>query len=376
MSAALTGDLDAIVSCYTKAPARILLTAVLVKTYIPSIDIRKPFKEKKKGKEKKKKGELNLFVKGSEDDSYSGRSYDEDFITDFIYVNKLNLIKTTGFLTPAFRAKGGVLTPDTELNGKPANIYRIVLNIINAVHVGDVGADEVLLEMLRLLILQRNRNKEEIDSKLQKLKQVEAGSFIPLSSEHIIKLISGQFDISGASRLPVLLIAAAYSSVEGKLGEKVMALNAHNAADSQTGSLGDVEVTMCTDDNIVTVYEMKLKRVLETDIQGALVKLIDKPHVDNYIFITTDPIDPVVQDAARDLYNTYGTEFVILDCIGFMRHFLHLFHRHRIDFLDAYQQLILDEPLSDVPQEQKELWLAARIAAESRNNQEYARRQA
>lgn len=81
---------------------------------------------------------------------------------------------------------------------------------------------------------------------------------------------------------------------------------------------------------------------------------------------TTKPIDPEVQAYAISLYEqTGGIEFVVLDCISFLRHFLHLFHRLRMQFLDAYQALVLAEPDSAVSQPLKEAFLALRRAAES-----------
>ena len=367
-------NLQLIVSCPTKAPVRILLTAMMVKLFKPELDIRKPFKEPVKKKVKKKKGEIEIFSSEGivdPDDSYSGRNYDESYVSNFILNHKFEVTKTTGFLTPAFRTKNGILERDTELNGKHPAAYTAVLGLLNDVHDNVLKGGPILNELVRLLIVQRDKNREAISTKLEQLELVESDSFVPLSSENIVNLIKGQFDIAGASRLPVLLVTAAYNCIEGKLGEKVLPLNAHNAADSQTGSLGDVEVTLRSDDEIVTVYEMKMKRVIDTDILGALTKLVGRKKIDNYIFITTDVIDPIVQSQARDLYTKYGVEFVILDCIGFVRHFLHLFHRHRVDFLNAYQKLILSEPPNTVPQTQKELWLAARLAAESRNNEMY-----
>jgi hypothetical protein len=46
-------------------------------------------------------------------------------------------------------------------------------------------------------------------------------------------------------------------------------------------------------------------------------------------------------------------------------HFLHLFHRLRDRFLEAYQGLILSEPQSAVSQPVKEAFLAMRQAAET-----------
>ena len=56
---------------------------------------------------------------------------------------------------------------------------------------------------------------------------------------------------------------------------------------------------------------------------------------------------------------------MILDCVAFLRHFLHLFHRIRMDFLNRYQELVLNEPESGVNQALKEAFLALRKAAEA-----------
>ena len=77
-------------------------------------------------------------------------------------------------------------------------------------------------------------------------------------------------------------------------------------------------------------------------------------------------IDPLVAEYAATFYEkTDGTEIAIFDCIGFLRHFLHLFHRIRADYLNAYQTLVLNEPDSAVSQTLKEVFLALRQAAES-----------
>jgi hypothetical protein len=104
-----------------------------------------------------------------------------------------------------------------------------------------------------------------------------------------------------------------------------------------------------------TEYEMKRKVVTREDIDRALQKVArTAPRPDNYIFVTTDPIDLAVQEYAASQYAaTGGIEFAILDCVGFVRHFLHLFHRHRTAFLDPYQALVLAEPDSAVSFELK-----------------------
>jgi hypothetical protein len=73
-----------------------------------------------------------------------------------------------------------------------------------------------------------------------------------------------------------------------------------------------------------------------------------------------------VNNYAKSLYEkTGGVEIAVLDCISFLRHFLHLFHRSRTRYVEEYQQLVLNEPDSAVSQPLKELWLSLRSAAES-----------
>ena len=73
-----------------------------------------------------------------------------------------------------------------------------------------------------------------------------------------------------------------------------------------------------------------------------------------------------VADYARSMYEELGgVEVVVLDCIGFLRHFLHLFHRSRMDFLNTYQDLVLAEPASAVSEPLKATFLSLRRTAES-----------
>jgi len=172
--------------------------------------------------------------------------------------------------------------------------------------------------------------------------------------------------LRNAARLPVLVVAAAYNAAADRLGEKVLKLNAHNAADKQTGALGDVEITLSDDDKVVTTYEMKDKAVTIGDIDIAIQKIAEDTSLQNYLFVTTERIDPQVREYAANQYKELGgIEIAILDCIGFLRHFLHLFHRLRTDFLDAYPELVLAQPESGVNQALKEAFLALRKAAQA-----------
>lgn len=330
-----------------RAGIRVLLACSLAKIHNPMLDIRKPYTE------------INT------PDCYSGRTYDEAYITEFINKYELPCNPTTAYLTPALRNRNTTLTPDLNLVGKPPKLYKYMLELLTDVYDQRITSEDLLIETIRRLLIIKNEREQRLNSLLNTLKSGE--DRIPISAEGIVTLIQQHLSCPKSSRLPVLVVAAAYRSAEKHLGERVLSLQNHTSADEQTGALGDLEITLINDDDVITCYEMKSKKVTNDDINRALQKLEqNKKKIDNYIFITTDIINDSVREYAVSLYEkTGGIEFVILDCIGFLRHFLHLFHRLRVKFVEIYQELVISEPHSAVSQPLKEAFLALRQAAES-----------
>jgi hypothetical protein len=329
-----------------KAPIRFLMSCLLAKTHNPKVDIRKPYTE----------------IDG--DDTYSGRFYDEKFVELLVHKYKLPCNPTTAYLTPAFRNLDRLLTTDLVLVGRPREVYVFALEILEATHSNKEKPENILQEIIRVLLIIKSEDEQRMQQLIADLKQ--ADDILPLATEEIVTLLLQHLNCKGSSRLPVLIVASAYQTVKDQIGEVNKLLEAHNAADKQTGSIGDVEITLINDDRIVTCYEMKDKRVTKTDIDVALQKLSKtKSKIDNYIFITTDIIEIEVTEYAKSLYDKTGVEFAVLDCIGFIRHYLHFFHRQRNKFLNIYQAMVLTEPTSSVSQPLKEAFLALRRAAEA-----------
>lgn len=328
-----------------KAPIRFLMSCLLAKIHNPNVDIRKPYTE----------------IDG--EDTYSGRFYDERFVELLVHKYKLPCNPTTAYLTPAFRNLDRLLTTDLVMVGRPREVYVFALEILDSVHTKSEKPEDVLGEIIRFLLIIKAEDEQRMQQLIADLKQTD--DILPLATEDIVTLLTQHLNCKGTSRLPVLIVASAYQTVKNHIGEVNKLLEAHNAADKQTGSIGDVEITLINDDRIVTCYEMKDKRVTKTDIDIALQKLSKiKTKIDNYIFITTDIIEIEVVEYAKSLYEKTGVEFAVLDCIGFIRHYLHFFHRQRNNFLNIYQSMVLEEPTSSVSQPLKEAFLALRRAAE------------
>jgi hypothetical protein len=345
---AIRERVDYVCRCMSnRAGVRLLMSCLLGKLDKPNVDPRKPYTE----------------IGGS--DSFSGRTYDERHLTKFINEHRLPVNPTTAFLTPTLRNIAHPLTTDRELVGRPRDLYIKTLELLEDVAEQRIAADVLLVETVRVLLLLRDEKLARMASLLGALNRTEGA--LPLSSEAIVTLINQHLACKNASRLPVLVVAAAYKAAGAQLAERMLPLNSHNAADLQTGSFGDIEICLVGDNSVVTAYEMKMKRVTQDDIDAAVTKIARATkRIHNYLFVTTDAIDPIVAEYAATFYEkTDGTEIAILDCVGFLRHFLHLFHRIRSDYLKAYQELLLNEPDSAVSQALKEAFLALRQSAES-----------
>ena len=329
-----------------RACVRFMMACALAKMTIPTVDIRKPYTE----------------IQSTS--SYSGRTFDERYVSPFIAAYRLPCNPTTAFLTPAFRNRNTMMTPDLNLVGRPAAVYKATLQLLTDVEQGALSADDLLVETVRLLINLRDEKAKRISDLLAGFSQTDGET--TLSAEGIVSLVEQHLKLGRTSRLPVLIVASAYRAAEAHLGERVLRLHSHNAADKQTGALGDLEITLIDDDQVLTSYEMKDRRVEKGDVDLAVQKLAKgRKRIDNYIFITTRTIEKEVHEYAAAMYEeTGGIEVVILDCIAFLRHFLHLFHRLRTRFLDEYQGALLAEPDSAVSSSLKEAFLAMRQAAE------------
>jgi DNA adenine methylase len=321
------------------------MACLVAKLSDPALDIRKPYTE----------------IGGT--GIYSGRHFDEKYVTPFAFKHGLPVNPTSSFLTPAFRTNKTLIAPGVQLVGRPKKLYDNVIDLITAVHDGKVKAEDLLAEVIRWLLIIKEERRHRIETLSASLKATAGDSSLP--AESIVMLIQQHMSLPRSARLPVLVVAAAYQAAQEHLGEYHLPLRGHNAADKQTGALGDIEVALKDDSDVVTAYEMKAKRVTREDIDIAIQKLAaSSQRVDNYIFITTERIDEDVQEYAVTIHARIGVEFVISDCIGFLRHFLYLFYRIRMPFLEAYQALVMSERDSAVNPALKEAFLALRLATE------------
>lgn len=125
--------------------------------------------------------------------------------------DELELVNsTTAFLTPGFRTMNVPLARPLVISGRPRRMYADTIQLLDDVYRGRITAEELLVETLRQLLLLRQEQEGRMQQLLRELSS--SYSSIPLSSEDIITLIEQHLKSPKSSRLPVLVVAAAYKA--------------------------------------------------------------------------------------------------------------------------------------------------------------------
>ncbi|MBF0134250.1 MAG: hypothetical protein HQL75_16900 [Magnetococcales bacterium] len=144
-----------------RACVRLLMSCLLGKIENPSIDPRKPYTEI------------------GTDDSFSGRTLDERYLTAFITKHHLPCNATTAFLTPTLRNINRPLMPDVDLVGRPRELYVKTLQLLDEVASGRMDAENLFVETVRVLLIMRDEKMARMQSLMDSLKRTEGNRSPP-----------------------------------------------------------------------------------------------------------------------------------------------------------------------------------------------------
>jgi len=137
-------------------------------------------------------------------------------------------------------------------------------------------------------------------------------------------------DSKGASRLPVLALYSIYSVLLQELGrfsgKQLKPLEAHSAADSQTGAIGDIEV-INDDGTVFEAVEVKHGIIINKAIVDSAKQKIRGSQVERYYILTThsqhDPSDEVLQEV-ESVKCLLGSQLIVNGVIPTIRYYLRL----------------------------------------------------
>lgn len=196
---------------------------------------------------------------------------------------------------------------------------------------------------LTYLIFKQVVRREEVRITLSIPKTQDIGTIVELFRLHFFRSYKGS---KGASRLPVLALHAIYSVMVPELkryaGKTVVALNAHSAADSQTGSIGDIEVSDNENAEIFEAVEVKhALPIVESIAADVQLKVMDKSIARYYILTTHQNCEP--DDGAKKIIENikavYDCQVIANGVMPTIRYYLRLLEDPSAIF-PAYVELL------------------------------------
>lgn len=279
---------------------------------------------------------------------FTGRTLSEDYIGPWLR-SKDFVWATSGWQTRTFeRPKPYTLDYDENIR----YIKDAFLGILDEVQEKSQSASEAIKYLfVRQIEL---REHQSITIARPSIDRIE------LICRYFQEHYSHQYDGSGASRLPVLMVYATYQAMMGQLnryGDKVLLpLQAHSAADLRTGAIGDIEIA----DNQGQKFEgVEIKHgipISPIDIQDAYEKFKGHPVRRYYLLTTADPhlTDPdETNRLTAEMYLTLGCQVIVNGVLPTIRYYLRLLESPD-EVFGFYAELLTAD--TDVGYEQKAAW--------------------
>lgn len=183
-------------------------------------------------------------------------------------------------------------------------------------------------DALTYLVYKQVVRREEVRITLSIPKTQDIATIVELFKLHFFQSYKGS---RGASRLPVLALHAIYTVMVPELrryaGKLVVALNEHSAADSQTGSIGDIEISNGVGGGIFEAVEVKYELpITESIAANVQLKVMDKAISRYYILTTNQNCEP--DDGAKKIIEkiraVYDCQVIANGVMPTIRYYLRL----------------------------------------------------
>jgi len=258
------------------------------------------------------------------DDGYSGRTFDAKNITPFMRENNFPSMSESGWLTRSLEQN----VPYE--NGYPGKISGRGLKE-SFLHLYDaVQTYETPINILAYLFQQIVKKRDDSQILLSTPANLTVRETLNLMRDHFGYSYK---NVSGASRLPNIAIYAAYKSViDGNQtryrNKSLCPLDSHTAADSSTGSIGDVQIN---DENEQPFegLEIKAKKLSSEMIDIAYAKIQGYSTVERYYILSTfediesELLDEITRKISK-IRSKHGCEVIVNGVFTTLRYFLRL----------------------------------------------------
>lgn len=255
---------------------------------------------------------------------YSGRTFDTRYITPFLKANNFPAMAESGWLT---RSLEQALPYNKDYPGSISGkgLKKSFLQVYDCLQECQ-NVRAILAAIFQKLIKKR-------DSEI-----IILAKPVNLTISQTIELLTYHFkedykNTAGASRLPGISIYSAYRTmVENQIGryqdKRLLELEAHTAADSSTGSIGDIQIN----DKEETPFEgieVKARSITPDMVDTVYQKIQSHKNVDRYYILATQEVSDEqtlrrINDKISDIRARHGCEVIVKGVFETLKYFLRL----------------------------------------------------
>lgn len=282
---------------------------------------------------------------------FSGRSIDSKYVTPFLKEHQFPAMAESGWLT---RSLEQPYPYELNYQGKirPQKIKEAFLYSVDAIQTRKFNVSRVL-EYLFLRLIASRDSKRIILAKPQRL---PIAKIIKLLESHFTAKYSG----SGASRLPVLAVYAAYQCMMDEVvrfkGKTLCQLESHNSSDRQSGRIGDIDVVSENDIPFEGV-EIKHEIKITPQMVGDAYEKFKGVATERYYLLTTANMDSVdideIEKVVEWIGNVHGCQVIVNGVYSTLRYYLRLLS-NPAEFIDKYVELLQSD--ESIKYQHKTMW--------------------
>jgi len=305
----------------SKGVLAVVITSLVKKVLSPEQDVRL-HQEKMKG-------------------GYSGRTLDTNSVTLFLKNNNFPAMASgSGWLTRSLE-QSNPYTLDYKGAIRPDILKDAFLRTLDRVENKKLDASIALVYLLSGLIKARD---EQMGFKLAKPVNLPIRTIILYLHKHF----THEYQSSGAARLPVLAIYAAYEVMMREVtrfkGCTLKKLESHTSADRRSGMIGDIQVM---DENNRVFEAVEVKHELEITpemIKDAYDKFKTEP-VKRYYLLTTSDKEHGYEKITEELVKVnkeHGCQVIVNGAEPTLLYYLRLL-KDADNFVSAYVELVEKE---------------------------------
>ena len=279
---------------------------------------------------------------------FAGRSMDKRTVTPFLKEQRFPAMSESGWLTRTLE-QANPYTLDYPGVISPPEVKSAFLALVDGVQRQALPAEDVLVSLLVGLIEFRDRNTNLVLSRPVNLSVYDA-----------VDRISRHHDsgIPGVARLPVLAIHAIVSilapGMERYRNCIILPLEHHNAADTRTDLIGDINI-VDGDDALFEGYEIKHNiRITPEIIETSFQKFQTTP-VKRFYILTTYPHEDYAEflPEVRRVAQTHGCQLIVNGVDRTLLYYLRLL-RDTGQFINEYVSNVETDPT--ITFQLKEAW--------------------